>query len=211
MKYFKLSEIKSVRLNEIPELIKSKWAIFKIPHVFDIAELNSSLKITASTFQFVNKDNYDTYKGICLQSQLENDPSVYTDLDAKYYTLHKKTVSENQVQKNISHFNNAGELYKKTFADLSSQIKLDRGRILLAEPGCLLKQHEDGPRHMTLHIPLFTNSLAHMVINGEEYHLAADGSIYIANTALPHFIYNAGSSDRIHITFRMSPDSFIKN
>lgn len=211
MKFFKLSPIKTARLEDISELIKLKWTIFKIPQIFDIAELNEAVDTTTANFQFKKKDSYDNYKGICLQSHIERDPDVYTNLDTKYFITQNKTTLLNTPYKNIVHFNKAGKNFENIFADLALRVKLDRGRILVAEPGLVLSQHEDGPLHMTLHIPLVTNGMAHMVIAGEEFHLEADGSIYIANTSLPHFIYNAGTTDRIHITFQITPNSFINN
>ena len=63
--------------------------------------------------------------------------------------------------------------FKNVYDELSKRFKLGRVRILLKEPRSTLSWHRDPePR---LHIPIYTNPGAIMVIDKSAQHMPADG------------------------------------
>ena len=69
--------------------------------------------------------------------------------------------------------------------------------MLLLEPRNSLSWHRDPePR---LHIPIFTNPGAHVVIDDTLKHLPADGSVWFTDTRNYHTVFNGGEENRIHL------------
>ena len=70
-------------------------------------------------------------------------------------------------------------------------------RILLKEPRSTLSWHRDPePR---LHIPIYTNPGAIMVIDQAAQHMPADGSVWITNNLKYHNAFNGGEENRVHL------------
>ena len=68
---------------------------------------------------------------------------------------------------------------------------------MLLEPRTSLSWHRDPePR---LHIPVFTNPGAHLVISHRLKHLPADGSVWFTDTRKYHTVFNGGEENRIHL------------
>tara|TARA_Y100001970_G_scaffold24008_1_gene28392 strand:- start:965 stop:1555 length:591 start_codon:yes stop_codon:yes gene_type:complete len=92
--------------------------------------------------------------------------------------------------------------YKKTYFRevydrLSKKYKLGRVRLLLKEPRSTLSWHRDPePR---LHIPIYTNPGAIMVIDHVAKHMPADGSVWITNNTKYHNAFNGGEENRVHL------------
>ena len=69
--------------------------------------------------------------------------------------------------------------FKEVYDQLSNKFKLGRVRLLLKEPRSTLSWHRDPePR---LHIPIYTNPGAIMVIDIVAHHMPADGSVWVTN------------------------------
>ena len=74
--------------------------------------------------------------------------------------------------------------FKEVYDELSKVYKLGRVRLLLKEPRSTLSWHRDPePR---LHIPIYTNPGAIMVIDKAAEHMPADGSVWVTNLSLIH-------------------------
>ena len=70
-------------------------------------------------------------------------------------------------------------------------------RILLKEPRSTLSWHRDPePR---LHIPIYTNPGAIMVVDKVAQHMPADGSVWITNNTKYHNAFNGGEENRVHL------------
>ena len=70
-------------------------------------------------------------------------------------------------------------------------------RLLLKEPRSTLSWHRDPePR---LHIPIYTNPGAIMVIDKIAQHMPADGSVWITNNKKYHNAFNGGEENRVHL------------
>ena len=86
-----------------------------------------------------------------------------------------------------------------------------RGVVWAIRPGFKFVPHIDYPNRDTyrMHIPLHTNSDSGFQIGEEEFHMPADGYVWMINTGSHiHTAWNEGSSSRIHIHWQMPPESF---
>ena len=74
--------------------------------------------------------------------------------------------------------------FKEVYDELSKKYKLGRVRLLLKEPRSTLSWHRDPePR---LHIPIYSNPGAIMVIDKVAHHMPADGSVWVTNNIKYH-------------------------
>lgn len=87
--------------------------------------------------------------------------------------------------------------FKEVYDQLTKKYKLGRMRLLLKEPRSTLSWHRDPePR---LHIPIYTNPGAIMVVDNVAKHMPADGSVWITNNTKYHNAFNGGEENRIHL------------
>ena len=87
--------------------------------------------------------------------------------------------------------------FKEVYDQLTKKYKLGRMRLLLKEPRSTLSWHRDPePR---LHIPIFTNPGAIMVVDNVAKHMPADGSVWITNNTKYHNAFNGGEENRVHL------------
>ena len=87
--------------------------------------------------------------------------------------------------------------FKEVYDELSKKYKLGRTRLLLKEPRSTLSWHRDPePR---LHIPIYTNPGAIMVVDKVAQHMPADGSVWITNNTKYHNAFNGGEENRVHL------------
>ena len=87
--------------------------------------------------------------------------------------------------------------FKEVYDELSKKYKLGRTRLLLKEPRSTLSWHRDPePR---LHIPIYTNPGAIMVVDKVAQHMPADGSVWITNNTKYHNAFNGGEQNRVHL------------
>ena len=87
--------------------------------------------------------------------------------------------------------------FKEVYDELSKKYKLGRTRLLLKEPRSTLSWHRDPePR---LHIPIYTNPGAIMVVDKVAQHMPADGSVWITNNTKYHNFFNGGEENRLHL------------
>ena len=87
--------------------------------------------------------------------------------------------------------------FKEVYDQLKNKYKLGRMRLLLKEPRSTLSWHRDPePR---LHIPIYTNSGAIMVVDNVAKHMPADGSVWITNNTKYHNAFNGGEENRVHL------------
>ena len=144
-------------------------------------------------------------KGLCM-TQIPGDPSSADGdkLRGVFYTKPDSSGEEVQREKAIdeSHYTEFVEDFKGTYFEevynkLSEKYILGRVRLLLIEPRTSLSWHRDPePR---LHIPIFTNPGAHVVVDDRVKHLPADGGVWFTDTRNYHTVFNGGEENRIHL------------
>ena len=87
--------------------------------------------------------------------------------------------------------------FEEVYNTLKNKYKLGRVRLLLKEPRSTLSWHRDPePR---LHIPIYTNPGAMMVIDKIAHHMPADGSVWVTNNLKYHNAFNGGEENRVHL------------
>ena len=87
--------------------------------------------------------------------------------------------------------------FKEVYDQLTKKFKLGRMRLLLKEPRSTLSWHRDPePR---LHIPIYTNPGAIMVVDQVAKHMPADGSVWVTNNTKYHNAFNGGEENRVHL------------
>ena len=144
-------------------------------------------------------------KGVCM-TQIPGDPSsadgdklrgvFYTKPDSTGKEVKRENeVDESQYLEFVEDFK--GTYFEEVYNELSKKHKLGRVRLLLLEPRNSLSWHRDPePR---LHIPIFTNPGAHVVVDDRVKHLPADGGVWFTDTRNYHTVFNGGEENRIHL------------
>ena len=104
-------------------------------------------------------------------------------------------IDEHKYTEFVDDFKNT--YFKEVYDQLTKKYKLGRMRLLLKEPRSTLSWHRDPePR---LHIPIYTNPGAIMVVDNVAKHMPADGSVWITNNTKYHNFFNGGEQNRIHL------------
>ena len=104
-------------------------------------------------------------------------------------------IDESKYTEFVKDFENT--YFKEVYEKLSKKYKIGRVRLLLKEPRSTLSWHRDPePR---LHIPIYTNPGALMVIDKTAQHMPADGSVWVTNNLKYHNAFNGGEENRVHL------------
>jgi len=104
-------------------------------------------------------------------------------------------IDESKYTEFVDEFKNT--YFKEVYDQLTKKYKLGRMRLLLKEPRSTLSWHRDPePR---LHIPIYTNPGAIMVVDHVAKHMPADGSVWITNNTKYHNAFNGGEENRVHL------------
>ena len=104
-------------------------------------------------------------------------------------------IDEEKYTEFVDEFKNT--YFKEVYDQLTKKFKLGRVRLLLKEPRSTLSWHRDPePR---LHIPIYTNPGAIMVVDSVAKHMPADGSVWITNNTKYHNAFNGGEENRVHL------------
>ncbi len=142
-------------------------------------------------------------ENIVSQAVLEAQGSVLTNKYAegypgkRYYNgcEHVDVAEEEKYTEFVKDFEHT--YFKEVYDVLSKRYKLGRMRLLLKEPRSTLSWHRDPePR---LHIPIYTNPGAIMVVDKVAQHMPADGSVWITNNTKYHNAFNGGEENRVHL------------
>ena len=104
-------------------------------------------------------------------------------------------IDESKYTEFVDEFKNT--YFKEVYDQLTKKFKLGRMRLLLKEPRSTLSWHRDPePR---LHIPIYTNPGAIMVVDQVAKHMPADGSVWVTNNTKYHNAFNGGEQNRVHL------------
>ena len=172
---------------------------------FDINELKKAYHQIIKIKNFDGPEGVSNFGAISL-TQIPNDPDsikghkargvFWTKPDCTGKEVERdETINEAAYSEFIEDYKNT--YFKEVFDVLSSKYKLGRVRILLKQPRSTLSWHRDPePR---LHIPIYTNPGAIMVIDHIAKHMPADGSVWITNNTKYHNAFNGGEENRVHL------------
>ena len=191
-----LSEVKKNNLNNDFHIQDLKFDIEKLQNACD---------------QVLNMKGFDTSLGIphfaaISLNQIPGDPDsikgnkirgvYWTKPDSSGKEVSRDVaIEEEKYTEFVKDFEHT--YFKEVYDELSKKYKLGRTRLLLKEPRSTLSWHRDPePR---LHIPIYTNPGAIMVVDKVAQHMPADGSVWITNNTKYHNFFNGGEENRVHL------------
>ena len=172
---------------------------------FDIIKLRKACDQVLKIRGFDTTLGIPHFAGISL-NQIPGDPESTkgSKIRGVYWTKPDSTgkevsrdvgIDESQYTEFVNDFK--GTYFEDVYRELSEKFKLGRVRLLLKEPRSTLSWHRDPePR---LHIPIYTNPGAIMVVDSVAKHLPADGSVWITNNTKYHNAFNGGEENRVHL------------
>ena len=172
---------------------------------FDISKLKQACDEVLRIRGFDTSLGIPHFAGISL-NQIPGDPNSIKGNNVRgiYWTKPDSTgvevqreskIDEDKYTEFVDEFKNT--YFKEVFDELKKKFKLGRMRLLLKEPRSTLSWHRDPePR---LHIPIYTNPGAIMVVDKVAKHMPADGSVWITNNTKYHNAFNGGEENRVHL------------
>ena len=179
---------------------------YQVPDLkFDIKKLRNDLDIILEKKGFSSPQGVSNFGAISL-NQIPGDPDSIKGSKVRgvYWTKPDSTgkevsrdvaIEEEKYTEFVKDFEHT--YFKEVYDVLSKRYKLGRMRLLLKEPRSTLSWHRDPePR---LHIPIYTNPGAIMVVDKVAQHMPADGSVWITNNTKYHNAFNGGEENRVHL------------
>ena len=172
---------------------------------FDIVKLRAALDQILKIKGFDTSLGIPHFAGISL-NQIPGDPEsikgnkvrgiFWTKPDASGKEVSRDVIiDESKYTEIVKDFENT--YFNEVYNELKKNYKLGRFRLLLKEPRSTLSWHRDPePR---LHIPIYTNPGAIMVIDNVAKHMPADGSVWVTNNLKYHNAFNGGEENRVHL------------
>ena len=172
---------------------------------FDISKLKQACDDVLRIRGFDTSLGIPHFAGISL-NQIPGDPDstkgnnvrgiYWTKPDSTGVEVQRESkIDEDKYTEFVDEFKNT--YFKEVYDELIKKFKLGRMRLLLKEPRSTLSWHRDPePR---LHIPIYTNPGAIMVVDKVAKHMPADGSVWITNNTKYHNAFNGGEENRIHL------------
>ena len=172
---------------------------------FDIIKLKQACDEVLKIKGFDTSLGIPHFAGIPL-NQIPGDPDSVKGNNVRgiYWTKPDSTgvevqreskIDEHKYTEFVDDFKNT--YFKEVYDQLTNKYKLGRMRLLLKEPRSTLSWHRDPePR---LHIPIYTNPGAIMVVDNVAKHMPADGSVWITNNTKYHNAFNGGEENRVHL------------
>ena len=172
---------------------------------FDIQKLQEAYNQIIQTKKFEDGGGITNFGAISL-TQIPGDPDSIKGSKARGVYWTKPTGNGKEVSRDVKVDESAysefikdyeNTYFKEVYDALSAKYKLGRIRILLKTPRSTLSWHRDPePR---LHIPIYTNPGAIMVIDKRAQHMPADGSVWVTNNLKYHNAFNGGEENRVHL------------
>ena len=172
---------------------------------FDVKKLQTALNEVLKIKDYGAPQGISNFAAICL-NQIPGKPESTKGNFARgvYWTkpnhtgkeaIRDKMLDESLYTEFVKEFEHT--YFKEVYKKLSEKYKLGRVRLLLKEPRSTLSWHRDPePR---LHIPIYTNPGAIMVIDKTAHHMPADGSVWVTNNLKYHNAFNGGEENRVHL------------
>jgi hypothetical protein len=172
---------------------------------FDITKLKKACDDVLKIKGFDTSLGIPHFAGIPLNQIPGDDDSIKgNNIRGIYWTKPDSTgvevqreskIDESKYTEFVDEFKNT--YFKEVYDQLTKKFKLGRMRLLLKEPRSTLSWHRDPePR---LHIPIYTNPGAIMVVDQVAKHMPADGSVWVTNNTKYHNAFNGGEENRVHL------------
>ena len=151
-------------------------------------------------------DRYRALNYVCM-TQIPGDPKsaeVDAMLKGLYWTkpnssskeiTKKDDLDESKYTEFCSKY--SGTYFEEIHRELSKRWIIGRMKLMLLRPETCLSRHRD--HKPILDIAIQSNSDAFLVVDGEQFSVPVDGSVWLIDTTNYHTAYNAGETDRISL------------
>jgi len=185
--------VASFKGNEHIVRLKLKFDIKKIREALDEVSSKSEFKTAASGFHALAMTRR---KNHTVESDQDLVGRYYTRIDESYEEVAKdELIDESAFTELVDVFK--GTYFETIYKELSARYPIGRVRILEKDSFNCNSWHRDPePR---IHIPIYTNPGALLIINHHCTHLPADGSVYFTDTRGYHTALNGGLKPRVHL------------
>ena len=188
-----IDSVTSFRGNENIIRLKLKFDIKKIRQALDEVRAKSVFKTAASGFHALAKTQRKDYT---VDADKDLVGRYYTRIDESYKEIAKdELIDESAFTELVDVFK--GTYFETIHQELTARFPIGRVRILEKDSFNCNSWHRDPePR---LHIPIYTNPGALIIVNNHCTHLPADGSVYFTDTRGYHTALNGGVKPRVHL------------
>ena len=188
-----IDSVASFKGNEHIIRLKLKFDIQKIREALDEVSAKSEFLTAASGFHALAMTQR---KNHTVESDKDLVGRYYTRIDESYKEVAKdELIDESEFTELVDVFK--GTYFEKIHKELSARYPIGRVRILEKDSFNCNSWHRDPePR---IHIPIYTNPGALLIINHHCTHLPADGSVYFTDTRGYHTALNGGVNPRVHL------------
>jgi len=188
-----IHSVASFKGNEHIIRLKLKFDIKKIREALDEVKAKSEFKTAASGFHALAMTRR---KNHTVESDEDLVGRYYTRIDESYEEVAKdELIDESEFTELVDVFK--GTYFETIHKELSARYPIGRVRILEKDSFNCNSWHRDPePR---IHIPIYTNPGALLIINHHCTHLPADGSVYFTDTRGYHTALNGGIESRTHL------------
>ena len=162
-----------------------------------------------------------SYRGINLTSRKDSKEPLYDGLklysskgnisseNAFYKMSHKLKNDKKRVFPAISEdeFKQKTVIYNKYIEKVLNKFNtpITKARIISLKSGGLLPPHVDFPyyKYIRIHASLKTNPLSFWEVEGEKFHVPADGYFYWLDSGRYHSVWNDGDTDRLNLSINL--------
>ena len=173
--------------------------------ILEKTEFNFDLKLISADVQFfMNKYPHMTSLGLMHSADARTEEERLRDC-----TGNAEFIKKNKPDTDFIIFNEsfAGTYLQTMYEILSSKFKLCRFRIMIMNGPMAYYAHSDPTRR--LHYVVETNKDCIFLFPEveEQFHIPADGNVYIVDTRLRHTFVNASNRRRIHLLLSLFPET----
>lgn len=203
-----------INMRDVDTILKNEWILDPQQLDFDILELPNvkfNLDDVAHYWKSVNED-FSYLKWTITEKDLPSNPNAVTTLGIYGYGILSNLDNINLPcnppgNSNKDYKHNRFTQPTKLLFGIADQIfkkfpKCEELSITAHPPNSGIPPHVDKDDHVRIHIPISTNEQAWFQHGDTKISLEA-GKVYIVNTKRMHSTYNSGSTDRIHILFKV--------
>jgi hypothetical protein len=170
----------------------------KLDFTVDLAQINLDLD------EILTKTTWEPGNQIGITHRKNTDRDLWKD--SMGGSMNRVTKERYFSEEDFSEFNSAIPSYTRSivekFAESQNFIP-GRVRFMRLIPNTGLSLHDD--ETVRYHLVISTNPAAYIAKGSFTassaicYHMPADSHFYLVDTRLPHFVYNAGMTDRVHL------------
>jgi hypothetical protein len=158
------------------------------------------------SFLIENVGLHENHNQISLtHTQSIKEDKWYQGCGSLTYNFNNGSLTEKEVklsEEDFTEFNNEiKDFYvKSVYDEICSKYDIGRVRLMALPHKRVMSMHNDATKR--IHVPVVTNENCMMVVDGNVFHMPADGSAFLVDTTKPHTAFNANHKFlRLHLLF----------